>query len=97
VVVTSAGRRALRRGLPVRVQCSSACRAELRLTYGRRVVAPGVVVVSSRAGTRSLRLRFSRDGARRLQRLRHPRLTLHAVVRAEEGDVRTLKRAVRLF
>ena len=64
-------RRALRRGLRVRIRCAGHCEATARLRKGRRLVARG-----SRRGSGTLTLRFTRPGRRTLKRARRAKLRL---------------------
>lgn len=84
-------RAALRRGLAVRLSCSTACRATARLVRGRRTIARGRRSLT--AGARStVRLRPSRRVVARLKRGTRLGLVIDAV--GQDGTRVTIRRAV---
>jgi subtilisin family serine protease len=101
--------RVLRRGLRVRMRCSSGCRLSaralldrrsarrLRLGSGRRTVRLGATSRSlSGAGARTLSVRFGRRSRARLRRVRSVKVTLELRARDSRGQVRSAKRRVLL-
>lgn len=82
-------------GVRVRYACSKACELDARLTLRGRVVARGDVA-RARAGSGRMTLRTTSTGRRRLRNLRSATFVLTLKVTDGDGDVRTLRRTVRM-
>jgi hypothetical protein len=94
---------ALRNGVEPAVTCASACRIDATLTKQRgaaraakvQIVASGKARLS-RAGTKRLELRFSRQAKRTLRHARRVRLTLNVRVRQGSRSTRLTRKIVLL-
>jgi DNA-binding beta-propeller fold protein YncE len=94
-------RRALARGIALKARCSTACRVTARIYLrpglARRlgIVRSKPVVVArgrarlSRAGSKSVRIKFTPRAKRRLRRVRKVRSSLHVAITAAGGEART--------
>jgi hypothetical protein len=85
----------LRRGLPVRVSCASACGVAAKLTLRRRPVARGRTHRAS-AGQARVAVRVTGGGRRAVKRLRRATLRLSVTVRPAGAAAQTITRAVRV-
>jgi hypothetical protein len=100
-------RRALRRGIAVRMRCSEACvmgaagtiqrstSRRFRIRGGRRNLSKANRSVV-RAGSRRLVLKFSRSARRRLRNARSARVTLRFLATDPSGNKRRVRRSIRL-
>jgi hypothetical protein len=94
----------LRRGLRVRVACSLACRARVRLLVGRtaarRLGTPRTLasrtILLARAGERTLTLRLPRASRRALRGVRRLAATVGIVLRSSDGVQRDLSETIVL-
>jgi hypothetical protein len=99
-------RRALRRGIAVRLRCSEACvmgaggtiqrrtSRRYRIRGGRRNLSKAHRSVVQ-AGSRRLVVKFSRTARRRLRRARSARVTLRFQVTDPAGNKRRVRRSIR--
>jgi thermitase len=83
--------RLLRRGLRARVRCSERCTVRLVLRRRGRAISIPVRVGLTPGVYKRVRLRLTRDGARRLRRHRARSMTLVARASDPAGNRRTLK------
>lgn len=77
-------RTALRKGIRLKLQCAGRCRVTISLTYRRRVVARGRHALP-RAGSKTVQLKFTRQGRKRLRRVKSARLVLRVTVTDAAG------------
>lgn len=77
--------KALRRGIPLKVECSEACSINSRLLLGRRVVGKGKATLPG-PGVGKLTVKFTKAGKRLLKRKRKVKLTLVALVKDAAGN-----------
>jgi subtilisin family serine protease len=109
VKVALRGRLVLKRGVRVRTLCSEACSIRHTLVLSARsarrlgIRGAATLVVGkatgrmSRAGSVTVRLRLTASARRRLRRARHLRLALRTRAVDRAGNVRSVKRSVKLF
>jgi hypothetical protein len=94
-IATQQMRTLLRRGLPVKVTCSAACRLSASLKL-KRAVLGGASKRLGKSGTVTFRVHLSRKGAKALRHAHHPTLTLNLAVTDGAGKKRTLTRTFKV-